>query len=442
MTVRAPLLPSLACLALLLSPLCHAEEAPVEPMQGVPPSSETQVTMKNYRDHPMSRWAFRNAGAPLNVVMIPRQGEIHPLPGPLRPELGEREFTDLHDRKLTFDALFEANYADGVVIVQGSRLLHERYFHGFNPHAQHIWFSMTKSLASAAFGLLVAEGKVDLQASPANYIPELKGSGFERVTIQQVLDHATAIDFKENYTDFNSDFFRFYAPALNLAWLPGAADVQPGETEIYGVHDFLARFIKPDTKVQPGEAFDYNSSNADLLGWLIARISGQTFQDYVQQHIWSRLGAEHDAFIAVDRAYMPVVTGGMNTTLRDAARFGMMIRDRGQVRGEQIIPADWVDATLQIDDQLRANMAANPKYSDDPWLAYHNMWWVLDDEIEEYCAVGVHGQVIYINRRADTVMAWFSSQPGASAARNPDFHSKLQAARQLATSLIRKPVAG
>ncbi|MDH3994930.1 MAG: beta-lactamase family protein [Gammaproteobacteria bacterium] len=442
MTVRAPLLPLLLCLALLLSPLCHAEEASVEPMQGVPPTSETQVTMKNYRDYPMGRWAFRNAGAPLNVVMIPRQGEIHPLPGPLRPELGDREFTDLHGRKLTFDALFEANYADGVVIVQGSRLLHERYFHGFNPHAQHIWFSMTKSLASAAFGLLVAEGKVDLQASPANYIPELKGSGFERVTIQQVLDHATAIDFKENYTDFNSDFFRFYAPALNLAWLPGAADVQPGDTEIYGVHDFLARFIKPDTTLQPGEAFDYNSSNADLLGWLIARISGQSFQDYVQQHIWSRLGAEHDAFIAVDRAYMPVVTGGMNTTLRDAARFGMMIRDRGQVRGEQIIPTDWVDATLQIDDQLRANMAANPKYSDDPWLAYHNMWWVLDDEAGEYCAVGVHGQVIYINRRADTVMAWFSSQPGASAARNPDFHSKLQAARKLATSLIRKPVAG
>ena len=361
MTVRASLLPLLACIVLLMSLPCRAEQASVEPMQGVPPTSETQVTMKNFRDFPMSRWAFHNAGAPLNVVMIPRQGEIHPLPGPLRPELGDREFTDLHGRKLTFDALFKANYADGVVIVQGSRLLHERYFHGFNPHAQHIWFSMTKSLASAAFGLLVAEGKVDLQASPANYIPELKGSGFERVTIQQVLDHATAIDFKENYTDFSSDFFRFYAPALNLAWLPGAADVQPGETEIYGVHDFLARFIKPDTTLQPGEAFDYNSSNADLLGWLIARISGQSFQDYVQQHIWSRLGAEHDAFIAVDRAYMPVVTGGMNTTLRDAARFGMMIRDRGQVRGEQIIPADWVDATLQIDDQLRANMAANPK---------------------------------------------------------------------------------
>ena len=442
MIMRPPIALLLACIAMLSPPVAAAESEVVQPMQGVPPSRESQVTMGNYRDHPMSQWAFHNAGAPLNVVMIPRQGDIRPLPGPLRPELGDRQFTDLHGRKLSFDALFEANYADGVVIVQGSRLLHESYFNGFNPHAQHIWFSMTKSLASTAFGLLVEQGKVDLQASPVKYIPELGGSGFERVTIQQVLDHATAIDFKENYTDHSSDFFRYYAPALNMAWLPGAADVQPGDTDIYGVHDFLVKFIKPDPELQPGAAFDYNSSNADVLGWLVARISGQTFQDYVQQNIWAKLGAEHDAYIVVDRAYMPVVTGGMNTTVRDAARFGMMVRDRGEFAGEQVIPAAWIDASLDISDQVRANMAANPKYGDDPWVAYHNMWWVLDERAGEYCAVGVHGQVIYINRSADTVMAWFSSQPGASAARNPDFHSKLNAARELAAALARKPKAG
>jgi CubicO group peptidase (beta-lactamase class C family) len=413
-------------------------EPPLEPMQGVPPSRASQVTMKNYREYPMSKWAFRNAGAPLHVVMVPREGDIRTLAGPLRPELGQRMFPDQDGRELPFDALFKANYADGVAVVQGSRLLHERYFHRFDAHTQHIWFSMTKSLASAAFGLLVAEGKVDLQASPAAYIPELKGSGFERVTVQQVLDHATALDFHETYTDFESDFFRYYAPALNLAWLPGAADVQPDDAEIYGVHDFLARYIKPDPAVQPGQAFDYNSTNADLLGWLIARLSGQSFEDFVQEHIWSRLGAEHDAYLVVDRAYMPVATGGMNTTLRDAARFGMMIRDRGRYRGEQILPAAWIDATLDISDQLRHNMRANPKYSGDPWLAYHNMWWVLDDETGEYCAVGIHGQVIYINRSADTVMVWFSSQPGASAAGNPAFQTKLAAARQLARQLTRR----
>ena len=395
--------------------------------------------MANYREYPMSTWAFRNAGAPLNVVMVPRQGEIRVLPGPLRPELGERLFSNHDGEQLSFDALFAANYADGVLVMQGSRLLHERYFHDFNGQTQHIWFSMTKSLASAVFGLLVAQGKVDLQASPVEYIAELKGSGFERVTIQQVLDHATAIDFREDYTDQDSDFFRYYAPALNMGWVPGAADMQPGDGGIYGAHDFLVHFIKPDPAVQPGAAFDYNSSNADLLGWLVARISGQPFQDFLQQNLWSRLGAEHDAYLAVDRAYMPVTTGGMNSTLRDAARFGMMIRDRGEFYGKQIIPAAWLDATLEINDQLRATMAANPKYSDDPWQAYHNMWWILDADAGEFCAVGIHGQVIYINRSADTVMVWFSSQPVASASRNPAFHAKLRAARELAVSLTRKP---
>ena len=417
-----------------------ADEATVTPMQGVPPARESQVTMANYNHYPMSMWAFHNAGAVLNAVMIPRQGDIRALPGPLRPELGERVFTDPQGAELSFDALFQANYADGVVVMQGSRLLHEAYFHDFNERSHHIWFSMTKSLVSTVFGLLVAEGKVDLSASPAEYIPELKGSGFERVTIQQVLDHTSAIDFKENYTDLQSDFALYYAPALNMMWLPGAADVQPGDAQIYGVHDFLVHFIKPDPALQPGEAFDYNSSNADLLGWLVARISGESLQDYVQRNLWAKLGAEHDAYIAVDRALMPVATGGMNTTLRDAARFGMMIRDRGEFAGKQVIPAEWVDATLQLNEKLVANMAANAKYSEEPWAAYHNMWWVLDADKGEYCAVGIHGQVIYINRSADTVMAWFSSQPVASAARNPEFRAKLQAARELATSLTRKPV--
>lgn len=407
----------------------------IEPMQGIPPTRDSQVTMENYRTYPSMRWSFRNAGAPLNVVMIPRQGTIVELPGPSKPEIGLQEYPVTAGQTLRFDQIFETNHGDGVAIVQGDRLLHERYFHGFNPHAQHIWFSMTKSLASTAFGLLVSEGKVDLSASPAKYIPELKGSGFERVSIQQVLDHATSLDFKESYTDLNSDFAQYYAPALNMGWIPGARDIQPKNAAVYGVHDFLASFIKPDFNREPGDNFDYNSSNADVLGWLIARISGQSFQDYIQQNIWAKLGAEHDATIVVDRAYMPVVTGGMNSTLRDAVRFGMMIRDRGVFDGEQVIPAAWIDESLNINDKLRANMSNNPKYSEEPWLAYHNMWWILDAEAGEYCAVGIHGQVIYINRKANTSMAWFSSQPGASAAGNKAFRAKLNAARALAGSL-------
>ena len=406
-----------------------------EPMQGVPPSRESQVTMANYRDYPTSRWAFRNAGAPMHAVMIPRGGNIRQFAAASRPEMAEFKVVDHQGEAKGFDQLFKDNYADGLVIAQGQKVLHERYFSDFSEHDAHIWFSMSKSLASTAFGLLVDQGLVDLQASPAKYIPELVGSGFERVSIQQVLDHGTSIDFHETYTNVDSDFARYYAPALNMGWMPGAADVQPDNAEIYGVHDFLGRFIKPDPDRVPGDNFDYNSANADVLGWLIARLSGQPFQDYIEDNIWSKIGAEHDAYILVDRAYMPAVTGGMNSTARDAMRFGMMVRDRGEYNGQRIIPASWIDATLDVSDRLLANMQANTKYQNESWSAYHNMWWILDAAAGEYCAVGIHGQVIYINRRADTVMVWFSSQPGAASPRNPNFRAKLQAARQLAVSL-------
>ena len=157
--------------------------------------------------------------------------------------------------------------------------------------------------------------------------------------------------------------------------------------------------------------------------------------DYLQKNIWSKLGAEHDALIAVDRAYMPVATGGMSTTLRDAARFGQMILNRGQVNGEQIIPARWVDQSLQVSAKDKEKMKSNAKYQDNSWTAYKNMWWILDDEQGEYAAVGIHGQVIYINRSADVVVAYFPSDSTASAARNPKFQSKLFAAQKIAQKL-------
>ena len=394
-------------------------------MRGVPPERDSQVTLQNYRELPYSRWAFRNMGAPAHVVVIPRSGPIHEFDRGSIPDWDSAGF----------DKVFEDNFADGVVVIRDNQILHERYFHDFGPRDQHIWFSMTKSLVSAAFGKLLVSGQVDLESSPADLVPELADSGFARPTVQQVLNHASAIDFKENYTDQKSDFFRYYAPALGMAWLPGAADARPDKTEIYGVHDFLARFVKADKRLEPGEAFDYNSANADVIGWITARVSGQVLNEYIGETIWSKLGTEHDATIVVDRAYMPVATGGMNSTLRDAARFGMMMRDGGRFNGEQVVPKVWVDRTLKLNRELISNMASNAKYAADSWIAYHNMWWVLNANPGEYCAVGIHGQVIYINRGANTVMAWFSSQPTASSANNPTFHAKLDAARALAARL-------
>ena len=417
------------------SSLSYSEPDSQSVMEGTPPTRDSQATMKNYRDYPFSGWTFQNMGAPLNIVMVPRGGDIAELNQPSNQALGKKIFIDKTGAEMTLEDLFKVHFARGMILIQDDKVLYEKYFDGFGPHKQHIWFSMSKSLASAALGILVEQGKIDVKKSPAHYIPELKNSGFERVTIQNLLDMATSIDFKETYTDMTSDFALKYAVAMNMGWLPGARDAQPESTEIYGVHDFLSKYIKPNKELEPGTDFDYNSSNADVIGWLISRVSGQPYEQFISEQIWSKLGMEHDAYFTVDRAFMPVVTGGMNSTLRDAARFALMIKNEGKVNNKQLIPSAWINSALNIDEKLKSHMTTNPKYGEESWEAYHNMWWILDSEKGEFCATGIHGQVIYINRSKNTVMVWFSNQPGAAAPKNINYQSKLNAARSLVNSL-------
>lgn len=402
-------------------------------MKGVPPSPHSQVTLENYRIQPFNHWSFRNTGAFFNTLDITREGKIYRYKTRENKTIASLGWREQQDKNL--ETLLAENDTDGFLVLKNNKILFERYFGGMQASDKHIWFSMTKSLVSSAAGILVEQGVLDVSKSPADYIPELKGSGFERVTVQQVLDHSSALDFKENYTDVTSEFARFYAPALNMGYMPGARDLAPGEDVIFGVHDFLSDYIKADTALNPGEAFDYNSANADVLGWLVARLSGMPLHEFIEQNIWSKLHTEHDAFIAADRAYMAVATGGMNSTLRDAARFGQMILQRGKYKGTQVVPVDWVDASLNLTETNKNNMRNNTKYKNMPWQAYHNMWWILDADKGEYAAVGIHGQVIYINRSANTVIAWFSSQQKASSANNPQFSTKLEVSREIAEAL-------
>ena len=404
-------------------------------MVGLPANAQSQVTFANYRDYPFSKWAFNHVGGPLNLVIIPRAGHIDFVKESLIPNIAKKIIYLSNNRVKTFEQVFLENDTDGIVIIKDNELKYEHYWNYGDRERQHIWFSSTKSMVSAALGILVEKGKVDLNASPAKYIPELKDSGFARTTIQNVLNHSSSLDFKENYTNYNSNFLKHYAPALNMAWLPGARDAQPKNTKIYGIHDFLTHFIKKDSSSQPGDVFDYNSANADVIGWLITRISGMTLNEFISKNIWSKLHVEHDATIAVDRAYMPVATAGMNSTARDAARFGMMILNNGKYNGEQIIPAQWIKQITNLTDKDMNKMSVNQKYKNETWQAYKNMWWVLDAEKGEFSAVGIHGQIIYINRHKNVVIAMFSSQAKASAANNQQFRDKLTAIRQLANQL-------
>ncbi len=410
----------------------------IKVMDGFPPSRESQVTFENYRTHPYSQWSFRNIGAPLHVLMMPRSGAVHSFKELPDKSISNFPTVDTDGKSSTFENIFKDFYADGVIVIKDNSVKYENYWNGLSRDYQHIWFSITKSLTSSAIGLLVEQKKLDLSASPVQYIPELKGSAYERATIQDVLNMSTALGFKENYVDSTSFFWKYYASSMNFFYSPNK-EPNPKTSEVYGTFDFLAKKATINQEMKPGYMFEYNSSNADVAGWLISRISGKPYADFIRDNVWSKIGADHDAYLVADRAYMGVATGGMNTTLRDAALFGNLILNKGKVDGKQIFPAQWVDETLKLTKEDKDRYARNDVYTKAglPWVAYKNFWWILDEIKGEYCGVGIHGQMIYINRSANMVIAYFSSQPAASSASAGGFKpfvSKLNACRELAKS--------
>ncbi|MDP2413580.1 serine hydrolase [Daejeonella sp.] len=405
----------------------------IKVMDGFPPSRESQVTFDNYREHPFSQWSFRNTGAPMHVLMIPRSGAVHAFKESHDNSNGRNLSMDTEGNSKTFEDIFKDNYADGVIVLKNNTVLYENYWNGLSKDYQHIWFSVSKSLASSAFGILVDQNKVDLSASPAQYIPELKGSAYERATIQDILNMSTALGFQDNYTDTSSFYYKYYGAAANTRYVPGS-DSDTKTSEVLGTYDFLFKKSFLNKELEPGIKFEYNSTNVDVISWMISRLTGKPYHDFIRENIWAKIGAEHDSYIVADRSYTAVATGGMNTTLRDAALFGNLILNHGSIDGKQIIPAKWVDETINLTDQDKERYSRNDVYvkAKLPWVAYKNFWWILDETKGEYAAVGIHGQVIYINRSVNVVIAYFSSQPQASSvAGYKPFVSKLNACREL-----------
>jgi hypothetical protein len=155
---------------------------------------------------------------------------------------------------------------------------------------------------------------------------------------------------------------------------------------------------------QHGERFHYVSPNADLLGWIIERAAGRRYAELMSELIWKPMGAETDAYVTIDKAGAARSAGGICITLRDLARFGEMLR----LGGGGIVPTAWIDDILANGDRgawLRGDMAEML-----PQGRYRSQWYLTGNDHGAWCAIGIHGQWLYIDPAAKLVIAKLSSQ--------------------------------
>ncbi len=378
-------------------------------MRGAPPATESQVRFDDgsLYTFPKLRWAYSNMRRLFPTTQVWRgDGWASVLPRADCSDIDAVSFVPIGgETPVTWAESLAANFTDGIVVLHRGRIVFERYFGALAPHRPHIAWSVTKSFFGTIAASLIAEGRLDANALVTAYVPELATSGFATATVRQVLDMTTAIRYSEDYTDPEAEVFEHgRAGGITTRAVPhvGAASF----------YDFLVT-LQALPGGEHGRAFAYKTVNTDVLGWIIRRVTGQPLGEVLQERIWSQLGCEQDGYLMTDTAGTEFAGGGFNAALRDLARFGEMMRNDGFYNEVQILPQAVIADIRTGGDPAHFAQAG---YATLPGWSYRNMWWVSHNEHGAYCARGIHGQGVYIDPKAEMVIARFASHPMAGNA--------------------------
>ncbi len=378
-------------------------------MVGSPPPPDRIVNFADgsYFQFPAMRWSVSNMRQLMPTMNVSRGlGAPAPVVRASDPEIDAIRFTPLGAKtSMTWEQSLAANYTDGIVVMHRGKIVYERYFGVLKDNGQHAAMSVTKSFVGTLGAMLVAEGRIDANKRVDEYVPELAKSAFGNATVRQVLDMTTGLKYSEDYADPNADVWA-HAAAGNPLPKP------EGFTGPSNYYQFLET-VKPEGR--HGDAFGYKTINTDVLGWIIARVTGKNVAQVMSERIWSRLATEQDAYFTVDSIGTPFAGGGLNTGLRDLAMFGDMMRNDGYANGQQIVPKAVVDDIRHGGDKRAFSKGGYPLLKG--W-SYRDMWWVTHNPDGAFTARGVYGQTIYIDPKAQMVIARYASAPVASNAAN------------------------
>lgn len=365
-------------------------------MQGFPPPPEKRPTLENWDLAPFNRWSFQN------VRMLFPTADVDRGPGPAArfdrdpQDLGGLAFSTADGRRTTVSESLSETYTDGFLVCHRGRLVTELYFNDMTARTPHLSQSVAKSVVGALAGVLDGEGRLDLDAPLADIVPELGASGYARATLRQVLDMRSGVRFTEDYGVPGSDMTRV---DIASGWRPPRL----GEP-VPIIRDVILSL--PQERPHGGP-FSYRSIETDVVAWVLERVSGRPLAELLSDRIWSRIGAECNAFFTVDGAGTALADGGFNASLRDYARFGAMMLAGGRAGGAQIVPGDWIEATRRGDP---AAFGA-PYTAVSPNGAYSRKWWIHDCARGDIMARGVFGQFLYIDFETDFLAAKLSTWP-------------------------------
>ncbi len=358
------------------------------------------VALDTWQSAPHLHWAFQHIAEFLPTAVISRgSGPVAKLPS------APNVFTDLpvqyYGTEMTVGQVVATTATDGWIVMRDGEILAEEYYGGMVEGTSHLLMSVSKSLIGTLVGVLQGEGLLDVDAPVTAYVPALENSGYAGATVRHLLDMRSGIAFSEDYLDPAAEV-RLLEQAIG--WAPRTVPDLPAT-----MYDYLVTLRQ---KSLHGGPFEYRSCETDVLGWVSEAASGLRMPELMSELLWSRIGAQEDAAIGVDSVGTGMFDGGINACLRDLVRFGSLYLNEGHsLTGAAVVPPAWVADTCAGGADSRAAFAASPGDNRMPGGMYRNQFWFpyLGDNV--LLCLGIHGQMIYVNRFARMVAAKLSSWP-------------------------------
>jgi hypothetical protein len=368
-------------------------------MHGAPPPPERLVTSDNWIEGPFNRWGFTHVRELARTARIAR-GDRPVLELPRAPrDLGPVSVS-FEGSTTSFAASLAYTYTDGICVIHDGDAVFEYYVDGMDAADTHLLMSVSKSLTATLVGVLVGDGVLDTRAYVTQYVEALQRTAWEGCTLQHLLDMRAGTRFDEDdYGDPDSD-------GVLIEQISGYRTRRRSDLP----QDTYAWITGLQNDRAHGGPFKYRSILTDVLAWCAVEATGTRFPDLFATEVWGRIGAERDAEIIVDAAGFAVVEGGICTTLRDLARFGLMHLQRGEIGGRRVVPSAWIDRLLARDDELIAAFDSQ-LLGGFPHAYYHDGWWIWDGDAGIYSGYGINGQQLLVHRPSRTVIARLSTWP-------------------------------
>ncbi len=280
------------------------------------------------------------------------------------------------------DTAFAAGAAErvrAVVVVHGGSIVYERYSPNPADGPDEVMpsFSIAKSITSAMIGILVRDGRLDIdEPAPVPAWHEEPDDPRAAITVEHMLHMSTGMEWEEDFS----------VEGTTMA-------------EMLASDDMAAYTAALTPSSVPGETFDYNTGTTILLARILGDEIGGNAADtraFLEEELFDKIGMD-PVRTSFDAAGTWLGGFSADSTARDFAKFGLLYLRGGQWDGEQILPEEWVEFT-------RTPSPANPEYG--------AQWWLDLERPGVTYAIGLNGQVITVDPAHDLVIVQLSTVSG------------------------------